>query len=230
MGSWHRDIPKDIKLINGFLSHILEPINTALACARAVAAIKGAGGITAKIADGNIIISADALAARLKELETTTFFRHPFQVSISDQSDPANPKANIQASSRIYPGLGASALSITDLTTEFILASLTCVWIEVTVSAMSATAAARKTGTSFPSLVVISGSPAAQTQFNVPIGRVVSSDLAKPGFEFSITASGTTTNYHFEQCLFSHLLIQTICADGTAALYGFPWGGEVPFS
>jgi len=95
---------------------------------------------------------------------------------------------------------------------------------------MAATAASRQTGTSFPSFVVTSGSPAAQTQFNVPIGRVDSTDPTKPGFEFSITASGTTTGYHFEQCLFSHLLIEARCDSGATTLYGFPWGGAVPVS
>lgn len=151
--------------------------------------------------------------------EPASFFRHPFRLSLVNTSTPT---AAIDASSRLYKSISTTdTQGITNLATAFTLASNTYVWIEVTVSSLAVTAAERKTGTAWPSLVVTSGSPAAQTQFNIPVGRVVSSDATKPGFEFSISGTG----YHFEQCLFSHLLIENRCNNGTPILYAFPWGG-----
>jgi hypothetical protein len=143
---------------------------------------------------------------------------YPFKVFLEDE---ATPKANIIAESRAYTSLGTSATSITNLTTAFTLASNTYVWIQFTVSSLAVTAISRQTGTAWPSLVVTSGSPAAQTQFNVPVGKVTASKPTAPGFEFSISG----TNYHFEQCLFSHLLVSGICNSGTPALYAFPFSG-----
>jgi hypothetical protein len=147
------------------------------------------------------------------------FISFPFKVSIVDQSTPT---AAISGSSRLYKSISATdTQTITDLTTAFTLASDTHVWIQVTVSSLAVTAASRQTGTAWPSLVVTSGTPAAQTQFNIPVGRVVASDPTKPGFEFSISGTG----YHFEQCLTSHLLVENRCNNGTPILYAFPWGG-----
>ncbi len=150
----------------------------------------------------------------------------PFSVSLVTPASDTAPTAGLQVSSRIYKSISTTnTLSITDLGTAITLASNTYVWIQVTVSALAPTAAAIITGTAWPSLVVTSGSPAAQTQFNVPIGRVMATAPTKPGFEFSITISGVTTYYHFEQCLFSHLLIEDRCNNGTPIIYAFPWGG-----
>jgi hypothetical protein len=146
-------------------------------------------------------------------------FVHPFKVALVT---PATPTAAITASSRLYKSISTTdTQTITDLTTAFTLASNTHVWIQVTVSALAVTAASRQTGTAWPTLIVTSGTPAAQTQFNIPVGRVVASAPTKPGFEFSI--SGTA--YHFEQCLFSHLLTESRCNNGTPVLFAFPWSG-----
>ena len=185
------------------------------AVAFALKSMIGAGpGIIVSRRGDKYLISATAR-------DNSSKFRHPFQVSIASLADAAAPTANIQASSRLYTNISTTATTITNLTTAFTLASNTCVWVQATVSALAVTAASRQTGTSWPSLVFTSGSPAAQTQFNIPIGRVVASDPTKPGFEFAI--SGTA--YHFEQCLTSHLLVEARCNNGTTIIYAFPWGG-----
>jgi hypothetical protein len=142
----------------------------------------------------------------------------PFEVYLSN---PATPAANIRSTSRFYAILGTSATSITDLTTEFTLANNTYVWLQVTVSSLAVTAVSRQTGTAWPSLIVTSGSPAVQTQFNVPIGKVTASNPYAPGFEFDLAG----TIYHFEQCLFSHLLVENRAYSGTPIIYAFPWCG-----
>ena len=157
---------------------------------------------------------------RAGPLSSAAGFGHPFRVWLSD---PATPKANITGG-RLYKSISATDTDgISDLTTEFVLAANTCVWIQVTVAALEVTAASRQTGTAWPALVVTSGSPAAETQFNIPVGRVVASGASKPGFEFAIAGVA----YHFEQCLFAHLLVEDRCYNGTPILYGFPWGGAV---
>lgn len=148
---------------------------------------------------------------------TQSAFHFPFEVYLAGTAT-----ANIRASSRLYKSISTTdTQAITNLTTAFTLASNTHVWIEVTVSSLAVTGASRQTGTAWPSLVVTSGTPAAQTQFNVPVGRVVASDPTKPGFEFAISGVG----YHFEQCLFSHLLVEDRCFNGTPILYGSSWCG-----
>ena len=143
---------------------------------------------------------------------------YPFKVFLEDE---ATPKANIIAESRAYTSLGTSATTITNLTTAFTLASNTYVWLQFTVSSLAVTAISRQTGTAWPSLVVTSGSPAAQTQFNVPIGKVTASKPTAPGFEFTVSG----TSYHFEQLLFSHLLVEARLSSTTATIYAFPWSG-----
>ena len=143
---------------------------------------------------------------------------YPFKVFLENQSTPT---ANIIAESRAYTSLGTSATTITNLTTAFTLASNTYVWLQFTVSSLAVTAISRQTGTAWPSLVVTSGSPAAQTQFNVPIGKVTASKPTAPGFEFTI--SGTA--YHFEQLLFSHLLVELRINNNLPVLYGYPFSG-----
>jgi hypothetical protein len=182
-------------------------------------------------ADIDSLVTAEGTLNRLRQAtgdgrRRESAFLHPFRVSLSDTSDPAAPTAAISASSRLYKSISSTnTQAITDLTTAFALAIDTHVWIQVTVSSLAITAASRQTGTAWPTLVVTSGSPAVQSQFNIPIGRVVASAPTKPGFEFAITSGGTTTPYHFEQCLFSHLLAENRCNNGTTILYAFPWGG-----
>ena len=161
---------------------------------------------------------ADMLPASLADAQAVS--PHPFQVFVSSTTDPAAPKARVLSSSRLYRSLSTTdTQSITGLNTDITLANNTRIWLQVTVSSLATTAASIQSGSAFPALVVLSGSN--QTQFNVPIGRVTASAPTAPGFEFDI--SGTT--YHFEQCLFSHLLAENRCNSGTAIIYGFPFGG-----
>jgi len=141
----------------------------------------------------------------------------PFQAYLSSATE-----IKINASSRLYKSISTTdTLTVSALSTAITLASNTCVWVQVTVSSLTATAATIASGTAYPTMVVTSGSPAVQTQFNVPLGKVTATNPTAPGFEF--TLSGTT--YHFEQCLFSHLLIENRCNSGTPIIYGFPWIG-----
>lgn len=179
-------------------------------------------------------VSKDGTLYRFRQAQPASTLRavtapiFPFQVYVSDTSTAGTIKASIRASSRVYSLLTSfSSFLITDLVTEFTLATDTCVWLEFTVSSLTVTAVARKTGSAFPAPVVTSGSPAAQTQFNVPIGRVVASAPTKPGFEFFLAGAV----YHFEQCLFSHLIVEGRTLSPTVAtpvLYAFPFGGSVP--
>lgn len=165
----------------------------------------------------NITTSASNTLIALDTVKDNSFL-HPFRVSLANA---ATPTANIIAESRAYTSLGTSATTITNLTTAFTLASNTYVWLQFTVSSLAVTAISRQTGTAWPSLVVTSGSPAAQTQFNVPIGKVTASKPTAPGFEFTI--SGTA--YHFEQLLFSHLLVELRINNNLPVLYGYPFSG-----
>lgn len=172
-------------------------------------------------AGAGINISKSALHTLISiEEQPQNIFYHPFKVYLPDESSPS---AKILAESRVYTSIGTTSTTITDLTTAFTLASNTYVWLQFTVSSLAVTAVSRQTGTAWPSLVVTSGSPAIQTQFNVPIGRVTASNPDAPGFEFNL--SGTT--YHFEQCLFNHLLVENRSQSSTPIVYAFPWSGAV---
>ena len=176
--------------------------------------LKAGENVTITESEEHILISVSA--ASLGQAIARAGFNHPFRVYL----DTAGT-ANILAESRVYTSLGTSATSITDLTTAFSLASNTYVWLQFTVSSLAVTAISRQTGTAWPSLVVTSGSPAAQTQFNVPVGKVTATKPTAPGFEFNI---GSTT-YHFEQCLFNHLLVENRASSSTPIIYAFPWSG-----
>lgn len=184
-------------------------------------------------------VSKDGALYRLREAQDSKSSKvdvgpvHPFAVYLSNPADPAAPKANIYAASRLYKSISTTnTQTITDLTTEFTLAANTCVWLEVTVVGLAVTAATRKTGTTWPSLVVYSGSPSAQAQYNVPIGRVAATvptssalySRIKPGFDFTISGA----SYHFEQCLFSHLLSMLHVENNTPFIYALNWAGAVP--
>lgn len=170
-------------------------------------------------AGAGINISKSALHTLISiEDQPQNIFYHPFKVYLPDESSPS---ANILAESRVYTSIGTTSTTITNLTTAFTLASNTYVWLQFTVSSLSVTAISRQTGTAWPSLVVTTGTPATQTQFNVPIGRVTASNPDAPGFEFNL--SGTT--YHFEQCLFNHLLVMNTASGSVPIVYGFPWSG-----
>jgi len=179
--------------------------------------LKAGAGITITDSDDSRLIALDT--GVISSYFNNNFrFRHPFQVYLTTSG-----QANILTESRVYTSLRTSSTSITNLTTAFSLSSNTYVWLQFTVSSLVITNISRQTGTAWPSLVVTSGSPAAQNQFNVPIGKVTSSNPTAPGFEFKIPGA----SYHFEQCLFSHLLVEDRCEGGTPILYAFPWCGAV---
>lgn len=170
-------------------------------------------------AGSGINISKSALHTLISiEEQPQNIFYHPFKVYLPDESSPS---AKILAESRVYTSIGTTSTTITDLTTAFTLTSNTYVWLQFTVSSLGVTAVSRQAGTAWPSLIVTSGSPAAQTQFNVPIGKVTASAPSAPGFEF-ITGGAT---YHFEQCLFSHLLVELRTINGLPSIYAYPWSG-----
>lgn len=163
------------------------------------------------------LISSDITSDSISTISKTAF-SHPFKVYL-DGGDVT--KAKILSQSRVYTLLQTASTTITDLTTAFTLASNTYVWLQFTVSSLAVTAISRQTGTAWPSLIVTSGSPAVQTQFNVPIGKVTASAPTAPGFEFIIGS----TAYHFEQCLFSHLLVENRASGITPIIYAFSWSG-----
>lgn len=219
---WKNEIPRDLASVPGAFAGFLSRINVCLRAVRALSAMRGEGALAVKIAEGNIVLDASKLATKEGVQQQYYDLGMPFRVTLTDVSNPAAPKATIQASSRLYKSIStADTQTITGLTSQITLASNTCVWIRVTVSSLAVTAASIQTGTAWPALVVTSGSPAAQTQFNVPIGRVVATAPTKPGFEFAISG----TPYHFEQCLLGHLVVENRCNNGTPILYAFPWSG-----
>jgi hypothetical protein len=151
---------------------------------------------------------------------------HPFKVRLTDTTDPAAPKATIDASSYLWTGYqnAGATQTITDLTTPITLAANMRVYLRLTVSSLTITATAIVTSTSALGNVVTSGSPASQTQANWLIGRVQSGALpaGKAGFGFSI--SGTA--YHFEQTLFSHLIATSVCVNGQPSYVLQPHSGS----
>jgi hypothetical protein len=190
---------------------IAEKVNEVIA---AHPPLKAGENVTITQSEEHTLISVSQ--ASINQSIARAGFNHPFRVYL----DTAGT-AKILAESRAYTSLDTSATTITNLTTAFSLASNTYVWLQFTVSALAVTAISRQTGTAWPSLVVTSGSPITQTQFNVPIGKVTASKPTAPGFEFSISG----TNYHFEQLLFSHLLVEFRFSATTAILYAYPWSG-----
>jgi hypothetical protein len=176
--------------------------------------LKAGENVTITQSEEHTLISVDQ--ASINQSIARASFNHPFRVYLT-----ASGTAKILPESRVYTSFKTSEASITNLTTAFSLASNTYVWIQFTVSALAITAISRQTGTAWPSLIVTSGSPAVQTQFNVPVGKVTAANPNAPGFEFSISG----TNYHFEQCLFSHLLVEPRLSSTAATIYAFPWSG-----
>lgn len=141
----------------------------------------------------------------------------PFQAYLSSPTE-----IKINASSRLYKSISTTdTLTVSALSTAITLASNTCVWVRVTVSSLVPSLPVIISGTAYPALIVTSGSPSVQTQFNIPLGKVTATNTNAPGFEFNI--SGTA--YHFEQCLFSHLLVENRAQSGVPIIYAFPYSG-----
>lgn len=144
---------------------------------------------------------------------------HPFRVQVNDDGD-----AQILSTTASYLHenyLAASGLTITALNTAFALASNTHAWIEVAIdSYVEITASELKTGTAFPEPFVSSGS--VQTQYNIPVGRVVAdAQPGMPGFDFTISS----TAYHWQQLLREHQIMESYCFSGVPGLKAFPWQG-----
>lgn len=154
-------------------------------------------------------------------------FAHPFQ-GVLDVSG-GTQIVRFNRSSRVYETIGTVGTSPvgSGFPETFTLTSNLHVWLEATVSGSLTVSAfsGLQSGTSWPELVVLSGG--AQTHFRVPIGRVTTPAVApvsdKPGFGFSLGGVA----YWWEQCLFSHLLVEARYDSGLGApiIYGFPFGG-----
>lgn len=57
---WYQEIPKDLPSAPGAFMGFLIRVNACLQAVRALAAMKGTGGIDVTISDGNIVISTKA--------------------------------------------------------------------------------------------------------------------------------------------------------------------------
>ena len=151
--------------------------------------------------------------------------RHPYQVTPDGMGAAAilSTTASYLHKSRV----AANSQAITNLNTAFTLAADTHAWVEILVnSSLVITAAELKTGTAFPVLVVTAGSPAAQTKYNLPVGRVVSGFQAgMPGFDFTLGTPPSTTEHHWQQLLREHQLMLEECFSGTPSMVAHPWQG-----
>jgi hypothetical protein len=207
---------KPITTAPAAFSGIVDKLNEVIAANPPLQAGKGIKIDTAK---ENRIISIKLTADDIEQIVGLNALRRtlPFQAYLTAAS-----QIKINAASRLYKSISSTdTLTVSALSTAITLASNTCVWVQVTVSSLAATAATIASGTAYPTLVVTSGSPAAQTQFNVPLGKVTATNPTAPGFEFSI--SGTA--YHFEQCLFNHLLAELRVVNNVPVLFGMPYSG-----
>lgn len=173
-------------------------------------------GIRIIDSEENRLISIDALS--IKNIAGVGFY-HPFKVV---QTSTNSATCAIIGESRLYSSLSSSSsYTISSLTTSITLTATTVIWLKVSVTSLAPTAATITT-TSPSDFVTTSGSPAAQTEFHVCIGKVTSGTNADaPGFDFLISG----TNYHFEQTLFNHLLIENRAKSGVAIIYAFPFSG-----
>lgn len=145
---------------------------------------------------------------------------HPFQVRLSDSS-PSAPKARISASSRLYTALASTTTAISGIGDEIALGSSTKVWLKGTVNSSLVVTAASITTTDPAGLITTTGSPATQTEFHLLIGKVTSGASGAPGFDFKIG----TSDYHFEQTCFTHLLVEARCNNGVPVVYPFSFTG-----
>jgi len=177
---------------------------------------------------GTGITITESETSRLISLDSSTYgsvterfkFYHPFKVV---QTSANSTKCAIIGESRLYSSLSSSSsYTISSLTTSITLTATTVIWLKVSVNSSLAPSAATITTSSPSDLVTTSGSPAAQTQFHVCIGKVTNGANADaPGFDFQISG----TNYHFEQTLFNHLLIENRAKSGVPIIYAFPFSG-----
>lgn len=176
---------------------------------------------------GTGITITESETSRLISLDSSTYgsvterfkFYHPFKVV---QTSANSTTCAIIGESRLYSSLSSSSsYTISSLTTSITLTATTVIWLKVSVTSLAPTAATITT-TSPSDFVTTSGSPAAQTEFHVCIGKVTSGTNADaPGFDFTISGNA----YHFEQTLFNHLLIENRARSGVAIIYAFPFSG-----
>lgn len=165
----------------------------------------------------NVLISCNITDQELGLSSSATFY-HPFKVVLTN---PGTPSVNIIAESRLYSALSpAATLTIGNLTTTITLTSTTKIWLRGTVSSSLVTSVPIITTTDPANLITYSG--ATQTQWHVLIGKVSSGANADaPGFDFQISGA----DYHFEQTLFNHLLIEYRCNTGYPSVYPFAFTG-----
>ena len=155
--------------------------------------------------------------------ESTAQFLYPFAVSY-DATDEEGQILSTTASYLHDDYVASASVAITGLNDAFSMGSDTHAWIEISVSELAVTSAELMTGSAFPDLIETSGSPAVQTKYNLPVGRVVSdSQPGMPGFDFSLGAPPVA--YHWQQLLREHQITSTICFSGTPALVSAPWQG-----
>lgn len=173
---------------------------------------------------GKIILELQKSKQAFPAPATPVQFLSPFTVSY--YLDGSTPKGQIYAATASYlhkSRTAADSQVITSLNDAFTLLTNTCAWIEISIDTdLTITAAELKTGTAFPALVVIAGSPLAQTKYNLPIGRVVAdSQSGMPGFDF--TSSGDP--YHWQQLLQQHQIMLAECFSGTPIMAANGWQG-----
>jgi len=147
----------------------------------------------------------------------------PFTVSYNGASLGTAQIKSTTASYLHKSRLASDSQGITGLNAAFSLSTDTHGWIEILVDAdIAVTAAELKTGSGFPALVVTAGTPLAQTQYNLPVGRVVAGkQVGMKGFGFKIAGS----DYYWQQLLCAHQLLLADCYSGTPILASNPWQG-----
>lgn len=215
-------IPDKLTTIPATFSEIGAKLNSLIEWARKVEKTEGKKGVKFTATDHNIVIEYSGEGS---SESNGAGFEHPFKVSLTDA---AGPTATIIAESRIYDqsvlASATSPLNISNLTTPITLTASTKIWLKGSVSSLSTIGSLSITTTNPALPVTTAGSPAAQTEYHVLIGKVTASNPDAPGFEF---VSGGTT-YHFEQCLFSHLMLEfrTLSRFSTTPIiYPFPFAG-----
>ena len=141
----------------------------------------------------------------------------PFQVQL------AGPNKGTIEGGKLHKSDLTTNVTVTGLGSVVTLVDSQKWWLEVTVSSLDPTTSEIKQGSTFPDKFITtgSGSALAQTKFNVPIGYVISGSSTLPGFDFKIG----TNNYHFEQLLGSHLLVQLMSVLGYTRVFALPWSG-----
>ncbi len=204
-----------------FLSPVAEVVNDLIDDKISHGKVGGANGINVIDAGkgGNLIVDGSELGARIDARLNSLSIVHPFRVELNAGGDFQIYETTASYLHENY--LAASGLTIDELFEPFAVADDTHAWIEVAInSSIVITACELKTGTAFPEpFVEVAG---VQTQYNIPVGRVVDdAQPGVPGFNFQIAGS----NYHWQQLLREHQIMESYCFSGIPGLRAFPWQG-----